>query len=675
MYKWVFKIMSFSVLLRHLSRVRYFLFFAVTWAASVVYGMALDTVYCSTADEIHTAFKNAQAGDRIIISPGVYVGDDSRSGNSRGTFFCGAEGTQRYPIYVQCADTAGSVGLAGETIESDYTLYVTGDCWVIDGLEIKIGSKGIMLDNANHTIIKNCSVHQIGQEGIHIRDGSQYCLIDQCHIYDTGLVTPGFGEGIYVGSAVNHWNEFQTHEHYTIIRQCTLGPDVRAESIDIKEATVGTIVENCIFDGTGITGEHYADSFIDAKGNHALIQNNVAFRKGNVNIVDAFQVHFKENVWGFDNSFVHNEVYFDDAAGYLVNVASGSAKISGNVRIPEGNLYRGTYSTFSNILPTIFMVSPTGSTISQIGEPVNFSAIPGDADGRIAFVDFYLDGEPVWKDVEPPYEFQLNDLSVGEHSCYAVVYDNVMQWVNSDTVIFRVEEEIVKYDKIPVRAVMASGSDINRPENAIDGDLATRWSVAGNNQWIQFDLESFCFVSYVQIAFYKGHQRRSLFDLQFSKDGINWKDVLTAVESAGVSEDFQLFNFADDSCRFVRYMGHGNSYNNYNSINEFEVFGYPVRPMSAMKEEMAVRDFKIHHNFPNPFNPVTQIVFELKTANHVRAEIFDVSGALVETLVSKDFQAGIHSLRWYAMTQRSGVYVCRLTSDNQTEILKMILIK
>ena len=137
-----------------------------------LHAVALDTIYCSTVDEIHTAFKTAQAGDRIIITPGEYYGNDSKSGSSKGAFYCAAEGTFANPIYVQSADTSQTVSLIGEGVNNDYVLYITGDNWIIDGLEIRKGKKGIMLDNSDFTILRNLAVHEIGEEGIHLRDGS-----------------------------------------------------------------------------------------------------------------------------------------------------------------------------------------------------------------------------------------------------------------------------------------------------------------------------------------------------------------------------------------------------------------------------------------------------------------------------------------------------------------------
>jgi len=321
------------------------------------------------------------------------------------------------------------------------------------------------------------------------------------------------------------------------------------------------------------------------------------------------------------------------------------------------------------------LVSPFADQQYQYGEMIYFSANASDDDGNISFVDFYLDGELVNKDIEAPFIFELNDIRVGEHELYVITYDNVMQWSDTDTIQFVVEAENDKYEKIAIKAVEASGSDANVPVNAIDGDLMTRWSKSGDNQWIQFDLESFCFVSHINIAFYKGHQRRSIFDLQISNDGENWKEVLTGIESSGTSEDFQLFNFEDDSCRYVRYMGHGNSYNSWNSIYEFEVYGYSIRQMSIENSQAGPQTFTLNQNYPNPFNPSTNISFELYKISEVKLDIINLQGTIVETLVDDRYPTGFYNINWNAASFESGVYFCRLTADRKSETLKMILIK
>jgi hypothetical protein len=81
---------------------------------------------------------------------------------------------------------------------------------------------------------------------------------------------------VYVGS-----DEAASCNHTVknnLILNTTIGPNVTAEHIDIKEGADGTLVQNCTFNGTGINGANSADSFIDIKGVNSKIYNNTGFR-------------------------------------------------------------------------------------------------------------------------------------------------------------------------------------------------------------------------------------------------------------------------------------------------------------------------------------------------------------------------------------------------------------
>ncbi len=54
----------------------------------------------------------------------------------------------------------------------------------------------------------------------------------------------------------------------------TLGPNVTAEHIDVKEGTFNGVVRGNTFNGKGITGEHSADSWVDVKGTEYLLEND-----------------------------------------------------------------------------------------------------------------------------------------------------------------------------------------------------------------------------------------------------------------------------------------------------------------------------------------------------------------------------------------------------------------
>lgn len=125
-----------------------------------------------------------------------------------------------------------------------------------------------MLDNVNNSLLSHLEVYDIGDEGIHFRDGSSRNTLEDSYIHDTGRYQPGFGEGVYVGSANSNFNQNTNHN---IIRKTKIGPNVTAEHLDIKQKTTGTIVEHCTFDGTGMSGDNYGDSFIDIKAERKYV--------------------------------------------------------------------------------------------------------------------------------------------------------------------------------------------------------------------------------------------------------------------------------------------------------------------------------------------------------------------------------------------------------------------
>ncbi|MBC8192906.1 MAG: T9SS type A sorting domain-containing protein [FCB group bacterium] len=91
-------------------------------------------------------------------------------------------------------------------------------------------------------------------------------------------------------------------------------------------------------------------------------------------------------------------------------------------------------------------------------------------------------------------------------------------------------------------------------------------------------------------------------------------------------------------------------------------------------------DFRVHKNYPNPFNPSTVIAWEQGSANGVVLAIYDVNGRLVRELVNSYQSAGYHEAIWagrdaYGNLVPAGLYVYRMSSAQQTHTQKMLLLK
>lgn len=271
-------------------------------------------VRVTNTEELKAALAGAEPGDEIVLADGEYVYSGS---TPKGRMFTGeADGKPDAPIVLRSEDPDAPSVLSGINTDGSYVLTITGDWWVIENVRITNAAKGIILDNSNNTSLIGCEVYNIGEEGIHFRDGSSYCLAKNCYVHDTGVKNPAYGEGIYVGSSKST-SGYDHSCHYNRISGCKLGPNVAAEHIDVKEYTIGTIIENCTFDGTGMSGENYADSFVDIKGNDCILRYCTAYRNGAVNINRAFEMNKLDEGWG-QNAYIYgNKAYMDTSLNSL----------------------------------------------------------------------------------------------------------------------------------------------------------------------------------------------------------------------------------------------------------------------------------------------------------------------------------------------------------------------
>ena len=85
--------------------------------------------------------------------------------------------------------------------------------------------------------------------------------------------------------------------------------------------------------------------------------------------------------------------------------------------------------------------------------------------------------------------------------------------------------------------------------------------------------------------------------------------------------------------------------------------------------------FSLSQNFPNPFNPVTNIEFSVPKRGLVKLVVFDMLGREVETLLNKLTEAGTYRADWNASKYPSGVYFYKLQTEGFIETKRMVLIK
>ncbi|MBN8586251.1 MAG: T9SS type A sorting domain-containing protein [Ignavibacteria bacterium] len=88
--------------------------------------------------------------------------------------------------------------------------------------------------------------------------------------------------------------------------------------------------------------------------------------------------------------------------------------------------------------------------------------------------------------------------------------------------------------------------------------------------------------------------------------------------------------------------------------------------------------FRLYDNYPNPFNPVTTINFDIPTSTenaNTKLIIYDLTGRVISELIDEELRPGKYSVKWDASAYASGVYLFRLESGRFSDIKKMVVVK
>lgn len=148
------------------------------------------------------------------------------------------------------------------------------------------------------------------------------------------------------------------------------------------------------------------------------------------------------------------------------------------------------------------------------------------------------------------------------------------------------------------------------------------------------------------------------------------------IAGQGNSSISQQYSFTDSD------VDYGKTYY-YKLLEQSTTFGDTSKtffgPISAMTGDAPTR-FSLSRNFPNPFNPATEMQFEITEGGPVDLSVYNLIGQKVATLVSGIKPAGIYTVQWQGINDTgqdvpSGVYLYRLTAPEGIHVQKMMKIE
>jgi plastocyanin len=108
----------------------------------------------------------------------------------------------------------------------------------------------------------------------------------------------------------------------------------------------------------------------------------------------------------------------------------------------------------------------------------------------------------------------------------------------------------------------------------------------------------------------------------------------------------------------------------------FGMFGtIIVEGPTDVKDDLVKADYQLHQNYPNPFNPKTIIEYSIPESGNVVIKVFNVTGALERTIISKYHTSGNYSVEFNSEGLSSGIYFYQLIAGDFINTKRMILLK
>ncbi len=353
-----------------------------------------------------------------------------------------------------------------------------------------------------------------------------------------------------------------------------------------------------------------------------------------------------------------------------------------------------------NVPPQVDL-SPVDTSFAA-GETILLNPDFNDPDGTITKADFYIDGEWVGSVDEAPFSLELNPLMEGCYEVTIVATDNDGTQSTMDNIItitigngctnkaygnqapeipttipmwkFNHGGQGVAYsESTPLVNLGTTDESVPRIYDAVDikavdhpdTDFAVFESVTG--EWMRYTVESPS-AGKGNLTFTVSSQINSSFDVEVngrvvgSFNRIRSGDQL--IERLLSDVEFQQGN---NDIKVSTRIG---------NLTWFTMDITSSSPVSVEDTELLIPDsVDLLTAYPNPFNPSTQVQFQLPASEEVRLELFTINGSKIKELYQGMLPAGMHRYQLDMTSFASGVYFVRLSTGNSSKVLPVTLLR
>jgi len=97
--------------------------------------------------------------------------------------------------------------------------------------------------------------------------------------------------------------------------------------------------------------------------------------------------------------------------------------------------------------------------------------------------------------------------------------------------------------------------------------------------------------------------------------------------------------------------------------------------IGIVNQQQIPKEYNLYNSYPNPFNPISTVRFDIPKTSYIRITIFDVLGQEITKIVNQEMNPGSYKIDWDASNYPSGVYFYKMEAGEFTDSKKMILIR
>ncbi len=311
----------------------------------------------------------------------------------------------------------------------------------------------------------------------------------------------------------------------------------------------------------------------------------------------------------------------------------------------------------------------TGETPAGTAVKVHFKVNGTVISKSISFINSLKTGGMVFLNGDTPEGASIfwNAETVGENTVEAQVnYDGSMSetYTNNNTAaaVFKVypvpPQNLAQRKSIYVTSIEGPGLEGYR---MVDGNYGTRWSSAfADPQQLVINFGAQTEFNMIRLVWENAFGKE--YYIQSSNDSLNWTNLFYRNNGQGGVEEIPVTG----SGKYLRMLLIRRGTEWGYSLYELEVFKLTGADEGALPDDREQKEFNLLGNYPNPFNPSTNITFMLSRQSGVSLRIYDTLGRELLSERYENLEAGRHEKRVDLSAHPSGIYFYTVSAKDET---------